>query len=416
MKRDLLKQIKNEWRENVWLLLELLIVMLALWFFCVQFYVEYNNYRYSQGADIRNVYFMFFKNIDWRSPDFIDFGEEETQKNREDMIVLLQRMRNNPNVEAAGFSINGMPYEGSFQGRHIDINDGDTIPLYVNSKFISPDLVDVLRLESTNGFSRQDMKDALGRGKVLLGSNPEFDSRRDIKKFLGKQIFGLTGDSTKRMVANILIKPIRNSRFDRPEYGTAIRGIDEAKVASGEGDRPWSLVVRIKPGCEEAFFNDYSNDNLLSRSRNIYLNQPYSLEAQRDSMHRRNLMSLRLKAGGSICLLIMVFLGLSGTFRYRVRRRESEIAIRKVNGATSGDIFRRFITEGILLLCLAAVLAVGIVIILYCSDIIDHINAVDISAGGIFSFLFMLLIIVTAISIPAKLAMQIKPAEALKSE
>lgn len=416
MKRDLLKQIRNEWRENIWLVLELFIVLLALWYFCMQFYSDYMRYSISPGVDTSDVYEMDFMMISPQSKDFIDFKEETPEKNLEDMVTLLQRLRANPNVEAAGFSSNGTPYTRSFQGRHISVDDGDSVTLYVNRMYLSPEMIDVYRLESTNGFTREEMKTALEKGEILLGSNPEFDSQRDVRKYLGRPLYGLVTDSTKRIIANILIKPIRQSRFDRPDYGTAIIAIDEAEVASGRSERPWSILVRLKPGCKEAFLEGLLKEPSLSRGRTMYLTEPLSLELHREAIHRSDMISLRLKAGGSVCLLLMVFLGLTGTFWYRVRNRENEIAIRKVNGATSGDIFQRLISEGILLLGIASIIGVACVWSVYRLSILPHFAAADVVAGGIFSFLFILLIIVTSIAIPAKMAMNVKPAEALKSE
>ncbi len=59
-----------------------------------------------------------------------------------------------------------------------------------------------------------------------------------------------------------------------------------------------------------------------------------------------------------VFLLLCIFLGLLGTFWFRTQQRVSEIAIRKVNGATGADIFRRLIGEGLLLLLIVTPVAV----------------------------------------------------------
>lgn len=413
MKRDLIKQIKNEWRENFWLVLELLIVFLALWFFCMQFYSEIKKYIIPTGADIEDVYSLEIGYADGFSWD----ADEETKaKYGENMVQLLNRLRNNPNVEAAAFSINGSPFNGSFQGRHVSINDGDTVNLYVNRRSMSPDMVDVLRLESTNGFTRPEMKEALERGEWLLGSNPEYDRQRDVRKILGKQIYGIISDSTQRVVANILINSLRNSRFDKPDYGTAISAINETEVATGQTSFPWEILVRTKHGKAASFLADIDNNPSMNSSGNIYLSEPQSLEKSMEKRHRETMMAFRIKTGGSVCLLLMVFLGLTGTFWYRVRCRESEIAIRKVNGATSSDIFRRLLSEGYILLILAVIIALLAVMVLIYYDVVPGNTVEDIAAGGLAGLIVMLFIVTVGTLFPAGMAMRIQPAEALKSE
>ena len=120
-------------------------------------------------------------------------------------------------------------------------------------------------------------------------------------------------------------------------------------------------------------------------------------------------------------LLLNIFLGLLGTFWFRTQQRVSEIAIRKVNGATSTDIFRRLISEGLLLLVGATIPATLIDIGLswygYNQWFDDgYMGWVRTPATILISFALMALMIVLGILIPARRAMKIKPAVALKDE
>ena len=45
MNKKLFKQIRNEWRSNIWILVELLIVSVVMWFITDYIYVQVINYK-----------------------------------------------------------------------------------------------------------------------------------------------------------------------------------------------------------------------------------------------------------------------------------------------------------------------------------------------------------------------------------
>ena len=120
-------------------------------------------------------------------------------------------------------------------------------------------------------------------------------------------------------------------------------------------------------------------------------------------------------------LLTCIFLGLLGTFWFRTQQRVSEIAVRKVNGATSGQIFRRLIGEGILLLAIVtpvAVLLDWLVSNTLLTENPEFIADKPITFIAAVAITFCLLAAMIALGIwfPATRAMKIDPALALKDE
>lgn len=119
-----------------------------------------------------------------------------------------------------------------------------------------------------------------------------------------------------------------------------------------------------------------------------------------------------------VVVILIVIIGLLGTFWFRVHQRTKEIAIRKVCGATASDISRRIIGEGLILVLISTLLAAAIgwpllkgplamdgfltnsLLILF-----EAITAIILAAG-----------ITLSIWYPARRAMSIEPAIAIKDE
>lgn len=109
-----------------------------------------------------------------------------------------------------------------------------------------------------------------------------------------------------------------------------------------------------------------------------------------------------------------------GTFWFRTQTRVPEIAIRMANGATRGDIFRRFIGEGELLLLLIMPIAIAIEWTLTFFGYNDYYNGFF-SPGRfaicvLISYALMAFMIFLGTVIPAYRAMKLQPAAALKEE
>ena len=121
-----------------------------------------------------------------------------------------------------------------------------------------------------------------------------------------------------------------------------------------------------------------------------------------------------------IFLLINIFLGLLGTFWFRTQQRVQEVALRKVNGATSRSVFGRLITEGLILLAIATPIAFGLDCLLahfeLNSPYYDYLEWDRMIVCVLIVAALMALMIVAGICFPARKAMKIEPAIALKDE
>lgn len=116
-------------------------------------------------------------------------------------------------------------------------------------------------------------------------------------------------------------------------------------------------------------------------------------------------------------LLVTVFLGLLGSFWFRMQQRVSEIAIRKVCGATRSQIFGRVISEGIVLLAFAAVIVSACVWPFY-RQLVEKLgeNFPVFAISELAAFVIVAAGVAVSLWYPARRAMRIEPAEAIKAE
>mgnify|MGYP000759936484 FL=1 len=111
MTKKLLVQIKNEWRNNLWLALELLVVSVVMWFVVDYLYTRTATYLEPRGFDISHCYLIEMGKLTDKSPDYIPNQTDEQED--ADILELVDRLRRRPEIEAVSLSQNSYPYNGS---------------------------------------------------------------------------------------------------------------------------------------------------------------------------------------------------------------------------------------------------------------------------------------------------------------
>ena len=147
MNKKLFTQIKNEWRSNLWIATELLLVSVVMWYVVDYIYVEYKVYTEPHGFDISNCYLVSMGQLTDKSPDFIP----NDTLIAEEINELANRIAHRPEVEAVSLSQNSYPYNGSNSGTEVRY---DTLQSYgyVIRRFVTPDFLRVFRYQGE--FSR----------------------------------------------------------------------------------------------------------------------------------------------------------------------------------------------------------------------------------------------------------------------
>lgn len=409
MKRKLLTQMGNEWRDNVWMVVALMVVTAAVWLLLVLLWGSVKSLFEPRGFDVRNVYSLTIKTIDPESPHYIP-EEEDSERKYSDLKNIVDRLKAHPAVEYVGVHENGVPYQLSFWGnRLVPAEWEDSIKYNGNLRTMTPEMVKVIGVESLDGVSADKLAEMLRRGEILVSNSKGFEKKRSLSDFKGHKFYMGKDSATVYRVGD-LIRSIKRTDFEFPS-GTIIKPMSE--------DRMWGdVAVRVKPGMARVFEEDFLSNESLRKAGNVYLSEFKSLEQMRDMVQRENLLNVRKTVFLIAFVLITIFLGLMGTFWFRVQQRVGEIAIRMVSGAKKREIFSRIISEGLLLLMVAVVIDTAVLLptvarkyvaakdLEWTVCLLSEVGAVVLVALGIVASLWY----------PARRAMRIEPALAMRAE
>ncbi len=417
MKRDLIIQMRNEWRDNLWLIIGLAIVSFAIWWLTMNFYKGVAGLFYEKGFDVEDVYKLDIAKIPSDSPEFIDRNEEESAfLDSQDLRLLIENIRRSQYVEAAAFSQNGLPYSYSYYGNGIYLNTEpvDTIGYGGNFRQMSPDMVRILKLQSRTGKSESDLEDILRNGEILI-SNMFFSwggNDRKPEELYGKTVYSYS-EPTKFFKVGDIIDQIRRSEYELTGGGMVILPINEE-----DNIRANTIAIRMKPGMGEKFREEFENSPAMQSAGNNILYNLIKMTDQAKAIQKSESTEARMRFALIMTLTIIIGLGMLGVFWFRIQQRVSEIAIRKVCGASSSEIFRRILSEGMLLLTIATLLtaAIGwpIMKITLLKD--SNIDFMTVFYSELITFAVVAIGITISLWWPAHRAMKIEPAIAIKDE
>lgn len=423
MKRALLSQIKNEWKENVWLVIELLIVSLVIWTLTLFIIRKIRDISAPRGFDVTDVYAGGIAFTDSAGQQIYggNFPEDRKAGYVADLQALIDNLRNLPMVESVAVGLNMLPYDLGAQVTGLAILQGkDTLWQSFNCRYMTPDGADVIGISPLDPESAASSPSArLKEGMVLLSSSKDMeDAGMDIGKAIAESRITNIKDAD---FSPDLIQHVRRSDYEITSYGTMAIPLKENTPNILTASQ---IGIRLKPGTEPQFRKLIDSDVSYSSRRNVTITNIHPIDHDRRRTVWNNQVTQRAMTSGVILLLFIVFLGLLGTFWFRIYLRTPDIAIRKTFGASDANIFRRLISEAMLLLGAAFLIAIPLSIFLV-SEIENHTMAYitsfntwewDFALAGALTFALMALMILVGVGIPARRAMKIQPAIALKEE
>ena len=416
MNKKLFTQIKNEWRGNTWLAIELLVVSVVMWFITDMLYVRIATYLEPRGFDISHCYLIEMGMLNEKSPDYVKYGKDDEQR---DVLELLNRIQHRPDVEAASLSINSYPYNGSNGTTSMQLQ-GDSVIVsnWLIRRFVTPDFVRVFRYEGANGETPEQLAQMLEEGKFLASENVYNRKKlgyRDLKDYIGKPFY-LHGDTTQTRTLGTALKTVRYDDFQQARDSYSMM----QKIYWYRSY--FELCVRVRPEHDQDFIARLKADSESQyRIGNVFISNIRSFKDIRRSFQQYQYNEMRNNFTGMAFLLVNIFLGLLGTFWFRTQQRKGEIALHKAHGATNQMVFTRLLSEGWLLLLIITPIALIIDFNLSHAELNSWRNGTTLEwdrllfCGGI-SFALIALMIAIGIGIPARKAMKIDPAEALHNE
>ena len=412
MTKKLLTQIKNEWLSNLWLALELLVVSVVMWYVVDYLYTRAATYLEPRGFNIEHCYLIELGELTPKSPDYTP--NKTRDDTHADITELLERLRRRPEVEAVSLSQNSYPYNGSNSSGEVRY---DTLqsPGWTIRRMVTPDFVRVFRYQGTRGETPEQLAEMLERGEFLASDNLYRKYDHKLTEFVGKR-FQLFGDTTKTYQLGAALQNVRYHDYDQARSSYCFLAKQSFYYVGLE------LCVRVREGQDNNFITKLKEDSESQfRIGNLFISEIRSFHDIRRNFQQAWTNDIRNYVMGMGFLLLNIFLGLLGTFWFRTQQRRSEIALHKAHGATDGAIFRRLLSEGLLLLAVVTPIALVIDWNLAHMELNSWRNGTTLEwdrlllCAGI-SFVLMALMIAIGIGIPARKAMKVQPAEALHDE
>lgn len=432
MSRRLLKQMATEWSSNIWLVVELIVVSVVLWYISDFLYIKADVALQPMGLQTERVFTVSLTAID---PSASDWNPADSTENThaDNSRILYERIKADPAVEIAARTYFGVPNEFNLSGTNLfNADDTDSLAVIgtISQRFITPEYIEMFSIRGTNGESPAEMRRIFESGKILATSDmifckfphKQYDSWKeiydemdgyDVREMLSRQFY-IGSDSTEISIGGI-IEPIKRSIHERPMPQILL------PMAEGNELNTARILVKVRPDAVDGFEKHILGSS-WTRSGNIYISDIAEVDSLGYYHRVQKSAEIRNHIALMVFVLVSIFLGLLGTFWFRTQQRVGEIAIRKVNGATSRSIFRRLISEGLILLTVATIPALGLDWLLTHLELnssrlwVYYFEPLRFIACAAFAYLMLALMIVGGIWFPASRAMRVDPAVAIKDE
>lgn len=282
------------------------------------------------GYDYKNLYYF----------DLFD-GDRQAQ------VRAVETLKRLPEVSGVATSYN-LPYMGS-NGDNVSLPEDDRELFNIADQYeCSPEFYDLMGIRFLEGRAPRDSSEVVVDEKFVQ-KMAEFTDWND--GAVGKQVF-ITGHGENGMMDEgyFTISGVYKSYL----IGN-LQGVDERPSALFYGEigsmSSWMphILFKVRPEALENVCGAL-NEALPDKEISIVSYEEQMRAAYADSKKMRNTMAL-----GAVFSLLIALLGLIGFIKDESLRRSKEMAVRKINGATTSDILSVFAKD---IMKLSAVMAV----------------------------------------------------------
>lgn len=164
--KNILVQIKNEWRASLFLFIELLLVFVVLWYIVDWTLVTVRVYHAPMGFDTEHCYNISVSKLSSKSA--IYNPSLTTDDDMQHLIELTERLRHRPGVEAVALSQNCFPYNDGSNGLNVSV---DSVSLNTHLLWVEPDFFRVFRYSASDEETLSQMAAAIRDNHLVVSSN-----------------------------------------------------------------------------------------------------------------------------------------------------------------------------------------------------------------------------------------------------
>jgi putative ABC transport system permease protein len=417
------KIIINQWRKNVWIVIELFIVLSVLWFTVDFISTLWLTSRTPPGFDIQDTYLVSLALTPDNAPNYVAYekGSDEPGRN---FMRLIDRLRMNSNVEAISIGIYHYPYcSGNMTNRFLR----DSLLANAYILHVMPEYFDVFRVKSAYGDNNEQLKAAISEGYVICRTIEERLFPESSAK--GQNIYTVhsqQGDTTGIYRINNVVTVMKRQEFVRP-YGYMFfpyKESDLMKLDENALRQQLSICIRTRHSNNPREMAGQLMDELKVNfeAGNFSLANIMPISELREQMFWTYGVydNLQYRIFFTAFFLVNVFLGILGTFWLRINKRREEIGIRMALGSSRRRLIRQMHTESIILVIIAVIPAVLVWINIVMADLLP-VDRFDVTASRLALNTLITLgltALVTALATwyPARKAASLPAAEALRYE
>jgi len=399
MIRHLFTLIWNRKKSNFLMITEIFFSFIVLFGVLSLAFYYFDNYQKPLGFKYDKVWVMSLR-----------WNQEKPLEIKEIQGRLKQQLKSNAEVEALALASNNVPYTMSQMS-----GDFHQSNRKVQSDFfqVDKDFASVMQLNITEGrwFNAQDQN--LKYTNIVITQALRNVLFKD-EPVIGKIVAGISGD--EKNPKNKIVGVIAAFK-QRGEYSEDKPGFVEYKYLEDAADSagvPFNtLLIRVKPGVTSAF-----EEKLMKQASQIAKGWTLEIKTMDEMRISHNKISLiPLIVFSVVCgfLILNVALGLFGVLWYSINRRISEIGLRRAIGAASGQVYRQFVGEVLVLATFGLVIGVIVALQFPLLQVFGVQTGVYIAAI-LSAVIIIYLLAAGCAAYPSRQAAVIQPANALHEE
>ncbi len=413
----LLKIIRAQFRSNLWILAELMVVFVALWIMTDYFITQYTLYHRPVGFETDRVYQAVVSLRSSDSPQFIVYPED-SEEPKQNFDRIVERIRQHPDVEAVALSMYSLPYTHS--NSMYDLRK-DSVEQFVRMYWVTPAYFQVFHITPAAGGLPEELEQRIQQpGLIISADIAQFFFHRTnvVDEELASE------EDTMKIVA--VTESVRNDEYNErlPYAWFSLMESPRDGIVPESTCIQMQITFRIRPNVETAGFEERFMKEMRHQLQagNFWVSDVQSYNDIREQFLERTSNSSGQQVISSVMLflLVNVFLAVIGSFWFRVNRRKEELGLRMAMGSSRTGLLRFTVTESLLLLTLAALPALFICGNLMYADLVSASAADErllrFFEVSLITWLLLAFIIVLGVWYPAQKAAHIAPADALRAE
>lgn len=355
MIRHLMIIIWNQRKSNVWLFLELVLVVCLLWGLLDSFLVDEYTYHRPLGMDIERVYRINLGRVAESSPA-LGTDSLRGQTEGEDLLRLLELVERMPEVEATCVSVCGCPYLSRNWWSALVREGADSTDAgsgVIRMREVSSGYFDVFRMKDKQG---RPLREAMEEHAGLLVISEELEAILFGEESAVGQKLKWSVDDLRIMPVAAVSAPMRDNQYKASEACAFIvrrTGQEVVKCANDHQALQLECMVRLREDMDDDRLDHlFGQMQEQATAGNLYISSLTPLTDMRTEALKSRVDNHKKKLALISFMMLNIFFGIVGTFWLRTQSRRGEIGLRMALGASRRTLKGFLFIEGLLVLAL----------------------------------------------------------------